>query len=125
MDSNLMRQMQEMQRRAEELQKGLAQMEAEGVSGGGLVRATLNGLGELKHLAIDPSLMKPDDHGIVEDLVVAACADGKGKLEARRFQDSKFIEDLLKSFGAGAPDSNLGVRGWLPCGARKRAPHPV
>jgi DNA-binding YbaB/EbfC family protein len=73
MDSNLMRQMQEMQRRAEELQKGLAQMEAEGVSGGGLVRATLNGLGELKQLAIDPSLMKPEDHGIVEDLVVAAC----------------------------------------------------
>ena len=44
MDSNLMRQMQEMQRRADELQKGLAAMEAEGVSGGGLVRATLNGL---------------------------------------------------------------------------------
>jgi len=106
MDSNLMRQMQEMQRRAEELQKGLAQMEAEGVSGGGLVRATLNGLGELTRLAIDPSLMKPEDHGIVEDLVVAACTDGKAKLEARRFQDSKFIEDLLKSFGAGAPDSN-------------------
>jgi DNA-binding YbaB/EbfC family protein len=106
MDSNLMRQMQEMQRRADELQKGLAQMEAEGVSGGGLVRATLNGLGELKRLAIDPSLLKPEDHGIVEDLVVAACADGKVKLEAKRFQDSKFIEDLLKSFGAGAPDSN-------------------
>src|SRR6267142_5812803 len=108
MDSNLMRQMQEMQRRAEELQKGLAQMEAEGVSGGGLVRATLNGLGELKRLSIDPSLMKPEDHGIVEDLVVAACSDAKVKLEARRFQDSKFVEDLLKSFGAGAgaPDTD-------------------
>jgi hypothetical protein len=106
MDSNLMRQMQEMQRRADELQKGLAQMEAEGISGGGLVRATLNGLGELKSLTIDPSLMKPEDHGIVEDLVIAACADGKVKLEARRFQDTKFIEDLLKSFGGGAPDSD-------------------
>jgi nucleoid-associated protein EbfC len=106
MDSNLMRRMQEMQRRADELQKGLAQMEAEGVSGGGLVRATLNGLGELKRLAIDPSLMKPEDHQILEDLVVAACADGKVKLEARRFQDSKFGENLLKSFGAGAPDSD-------------------
>jgi DNA-binding YbaB/EbfC family protein len=106
MDSNLMRRMQEMQRRADELQKGLAQMEAEGVSGGGLVRATLNGLGELKRLAIDPSLMKPEDHQILEDLVVAACADGRVKLEARRFQDSKFVENLLKSFGAGAPDSD-------------------
>ena len=106
MDSNLMRQMQEMQRRADELQKGLAAMEAEGVAGGGLVRATLNGLGELKKLAIDPSILKPDEHEIVEDLVVAACADAKVKLEARRFQDSKFVEDLLKSFGAGAPDSD-------------------
>jgi hypothetical protein len=42
----------------------------------------------------------------VEDLVVAACADGKTKLEARRFEDSKFVEDLLKSFGAGAPGSD-------------------
>jgi len=103
MDSNLLRQMQEMQRRAEELQKGLAAMEVEGVSGGGLVRATMNGLGELKRLAIDPSLMKPEEKEVVQDLVVAACADGKTKLEARRFQDSQFVENLLKSFSGGAP----------------------
>jgi DNA-binding YbaB/EbfC family protein len=104
MDSNLMRQMQEMQRRADELQKGLAAMEVEGVSGGGLVRATVNGLGELKKLSIDPSILKPDERGIVEDLVVAACADGKVKLEARRLQDSDFVQDLLKSFSTGLPD---------------------
>jgi DNA-binding YbaB/EbfC family protein len=106
MDSNLLRQMQDMQRRAGELQKGLAAMEVEGIAGGGLVRAIMNGLGELKSIAIDPSLLKSDEHQIVEDLVVAACADGKTKLEARRFEDSKFVEDLLKSFGAGAPDSD-------------------
>jgi DNA-binding YbaB/EbfC family protein len=106
MDSNLLRQVQDMQRRADELQKGLAAMEVEGIAGGGLVRAVMNGLGELKSIVIDPSLLKPDEHQIVEDLVVAACADGKTKLEARRFEDSKFVEDLLKSFGAGAPDSD-------------------
>ncbi|HEY4264257.1 MAG TPA: YbaB/EbfC family nucleoid-associated protein [Micropepsaceae bacterium] len=106
MDSNLLRQMQEMQRRADELQKGLAAMEVEGVSGGGLVRATVNGLGELKALSIDSSLLKPEEKGIVEDLVVAACADGKMKLEARRMQDSQFLQDLLKSFSAGLPDSD-------------------
>jgi hypothetical protein len=106
MDSNMLRQMQEMQRRADELQKGLAAMEVEGVSGGGLVRATVNGLGELKKLSIDPSLLKPDEHQIVEDLVVAACADGKAKLEARRFQDSQFLQDLLKSFGGDFPGSD-------------------
>jgi len=106
MDSNLLRQMQEMQRRADEMQKGLAAMEAEGVAGGGLVRAAVNGLGELKKLSIDPSLMKPEEHGIVEDLVVAAVADAKAKLEARRFEDSQFLQDLLKNFGAGFSGSD-------------------
>jgi DNA-binding YbaB/EbfC family protein len=106
MDPKLMYQMQEMQRRADELQKGLASIEVEGVSGGGLVRATVNGLGELKKLAIDPSLMKADEHGVVEDLVVAACADGKVKLESQRLQDSQFIQDLLKSFGGDPPNSD-------------------
>lgn len=101
MDSNLLKQLQDMQRRAEELQKGLASMEVEGVAGGGLVRATINGLGELKKISIDPSILKPDEHGVVEDLVVAACADGKAKLEAKRFQDAAFVQDLLKSFGSG------------------------
>jgi DNA-binding YbaB/EbfC family protein len=106
MDAKLMQQMQEMQRRADELQKGLAAIEVEGVSGGGLVRATVNGLGELKKLAIDPSLLKPEEQTIVEDLVVAACADGKVKLESRRMQDSQFIQDLLKSFGGGPPNTD-------------------
>ena len=76
MDSNFLKQMQDMQRRAEELQKGLAAMEVEGVAGGALVRVTINGLGELKKISIDPSILKPEERGVVEDLVVAACADG-------------------------------------------------
>jgi len=98
MDPNMLRQVQEMQRRAEELQKGLAALQVEGVSGAGLVRVTMNGLGEVKELHIDPSLMKPEEHHIVEDLVVAACNDAKIKMEARRFEDAKFIQDLLHSF---------------------------
>jgi len=104
MDSNFLKQMQDMQRRAEELQKGLASMEVEGVAGGGLVRAIINGLGEVKKISIDPSILKPQERGVVEDLVVAACADGKTKLEAKRFQDSEFVQDLLKSFGGGGTD---------------------
>jgi len=98
MDSNIMRQVQEMQRRAEELQKGLAAMEVEGTAGGGLVGVLVNGLGDIKKLRIDPSLLKPEDHQIVEDLVVAAYADGKKKLETRRLEDADFLGNLLKSF---------------------------
>ena len=100
MDSNMLRQMQEVQRRAEALQKGLASIEVEGVSGGGLVRVTINGLSEIKKVHIDPSLMKPEESHVVEDLVVAASDDGKIKLEARRMQDTQFIQDLLASFNS-------------------------
>ena len=99
MTPDLMGQLQEMQRRAEELQKGLAAMEVDGVSGGGLVRATLNGLGELKSISIDPSLLKPEEVRILEDLVVAACADGKHKLETKRASDTQFLSDLFKGLG--------------------------
>ena len=99
MSPDIMHQLEELQRRAAEIQKGLAAMEVEGVAGAGLVRAILNGLGELKSIAIDSSLMKPEEHRIVEDLVVAACADGKAKLEARRANDTQFLSDLFRSLG--------------------------
>ena len=98
MDSNMMRQVQEMQRRAEELQKALASMEVEGVAGGGLVGVLVNGLGDIKKVRIDDSLMKPEEKHVVEDLVAAAYADGKKKLEARRFEDAGFLGNLMKSF---------------------------
>ena len=97
MSPDFMQQLEELQRRAGEIQKGLAAMEVEGVSGAGMVRALLNGLGELKSISIDPSLLKPEEQRIVEDLVVAACADGKAKLEARRANDTQFLSDLFRS----------------------------
>ena len=99
MTPDFLRQLQDMQRRAEELQKGLSAMEVDGVSGGGLVRATLNGLGELKSISIDPSLLKPEELRILQDLVVAACADGRHKVETQRANDTQFLSDLFKSLG--------------------------
>ena len=78
----LMKQAQQMQERAQRLQEELAQMEVAGQSGGGLVRVTLNGKGDLKGLKVDPTLMRPDETEILEDLIVAAAADAKAKVEA-------------------------------------------
>ena len=102
MDSNMMRQVQEMQRRAEELQQAMAAMEVEGVAGGGLVGVVVNGLGYVKKVRIDRSLMKPEEQHVVEDLVAAAYADGKKKLETRRMQDAGFLGNLMKSFMPGS-----------------------
>ncbi len=79
----MMKQAQQIQERMQQMQEELAAMEIGGEAGGGLVRVTLNGKGELKGLRIDPSLMKPDETEIVEDLIVAAAADAKTKVESQ------------------------------------------
>jgi DNA-binding YbaB/EbfC family protein len=77
---NMMKAAQEMKGRMEEFQSKIADMTAEGRSGGGLVVVTLNGKGELKGLKIDPSLVS-DDVSVLEDLIIAAHKDAKGKVE--------------------------------------------
>jgi DNA-binding YbaB/EbfC family protein len=78
----MMKQVGEMQARMQQMQEELAAIEIEGQSGGGLVKVTLSGKGDVKKVRIDPSLVKPDEAEILEDLVVAAAQDAKGKLDA-------------------------------------------
>lgn len=78
----MMKQVKEMQERMQRLQDELGAMEIDGRAGGGLVSVTLTGKGDLKRVKIDPSLLKPEDAEIVEDLIVAASADAKAKVEA-------------------------------------------
>ena len=78
----MMKQVGQLQARMKEMQEDLARLEVEGQSGGGLVKVTLDGKGEVKKVRIDASLMKPDDTEILEDLIVAAAADAKGKADA-------------------------------------------
>jgi len=77
----VMQQVGEMQARMQKMQEELGALEIEGQAGGGLVKATLSGKGEMKRIAIDPSLMKPHEAEILEDLVVAAAQDAKAKLD--------------------------------------------
>jgi hypothetical protein len=79
-----------------EMQDQLAALEVEGQSGGGLVKAVLSGKGELMRIAIDPSLMKPDEREVLEDLIVAALADGRGKAES-------VMQERMKDMAGGLP----------------------
>lgn len=72
----------EMKAKMEAMQAELADLSVEGRSGGGLVTVTLTGKGEMKGLKIDPSLFRDDDVGVLEDLIVAAHNDAKGKVES-------------------------------------------
>jgi DNA-binding YbaB/EbfC family protein len=78
---NLMKQAQEMQARMAELQEKLAAMDVEGAAGGGMVRVTLNGKGDMRRVKIEPSLLRPEEAEVVEDLIVAASADARAKAE--------------------------------------------
>ncbi len=78
----MMKQAQEIQGRMQKLQEELSGLEVEGQSGGGLVRVKLNGKLEARGVKIDPSLIKPEEAEILEDLIMAAFQDAKGKAEA-------------------------------------------
>jgi nucleoid-associated protein EbfC len=79
--SDLFKQAQDVQARANAMQEQLGTIEAEGMSGAGLVKLVLNGKAELKKIFIDPTLLRPDGQQIVEDPIAAAHADAKSKVE--------------------------------------------
>lgn len=78
----LMGKVKEMQERMQQMQAELAELECEGQSGGGLVKISLNGKGEIRRVTIDPDLVKPEEKEILEDLIVAAGQDAKAKVDA-------------------------------------------
>jgi len=78
----MMGKLQEMQTKMEEMQAEVQKLEVEGTAGGGMVRVTLSSKGEMRGISIDKSLYNPDEAEILEDLIMAAHADAKGKAEA-------------------------------------------
>jgi nucleoid-associated protein EbfC len=78
---NLMKQAQQMQTKMAEMQAKVAEMEVDGASGAGMVQVRLNGKFELKTIKIDPSLLKSEEAEMLEDLIIAAFNDAKGKVE--------------------------------------------
>ena len=78
----MMKQASEIQGRMQKMQEDLAALEVEGQSGAGLVKVKLNGKFDTRSIRIDPSLMKPEEAEILEDLVAAAYHDAKGKAES-------------------------------------------
>ncbi len=93
---NMMKQVQELQSKMAELQAELENMEVEGTSGGGLVKVTLTGKGTMARVSIDPSLIKPDEAEILEDLILAAHNDAKQKSE-------KTMAEKMQALTSGLP----------------------
>ncbi len=92
----MMKQAKAMQEKMHGLQAEIAETTASGQAGGGVVSVTLKGTGELVAVELDPSLLKADEKDILEDLLVAAHADAKRKLDA-------VIQEKTSALTAGLP----------------------
>jgi DNA-binding YbaB/EbfC family protein len=92
----MMKQAQEMQAKMAEMQERLADIEVPGQAGAGMISVVLNGKGELRSLKIDPKLVDPGEVEVLEDLVVAAFNDAKGKVEAAVQEETSKLMGGLK-----------------------------
>jgi DNA-binding YbaB/EbfC family protein len=92
----MMKQAAQLQTKMQELQAELDRTEVEGAAGAGLVTVTLNAKGEMRGVKIDPSLIKPEEKEILEDLLVAAHADARRKAE-------EVMQDKMKALTGGLP----------------------
>ena len=98
----LMQQAQAMQRKLEEAQGRMGETSASGTSGGGLVTVALKGPGDITAVTIDDSLLVPGEGEILADLIVAAHADAKRRLDA-------INNDLMRE--AAGPMAGMNIPG--------------
>jgi DNA-binding YbaB/EbfC family protein len=94
--TQMMKQAQELQGRMAEMQAEMERTTVEGRSGGGMVVVSLNGKGDMTGVKVDASLLKPGEGEILEDLIVAAHADAKSKVE-------EAMKEKMKALTGGLP----------------------
>lgn len=87
----LMRQAQEMQKKMQQAQEELANVEFEGAAGGGMVKTIVTGDGVAKKVTIDESLISKDEKDILEDLIIASFNDAKAKADAGSSDSMKSV----------------------------------
>jgi nucleoid-associated protein EbfC len=101
---NMMKQARELQERLQALQSEVEAMEIEGSAAGGLVKVVVDGKSALKTVKIDPSVVKADEVEILEDLIVAAVNDARGKAEtAAREKVQQIAGGMTLPPGFGMP----------------------
>lgn len=92
----MMKEMAGLKSKMEAMQAELDETLVEGRSGGGMVSVTLTAKGALKAIQIDPDILKPEDREMVEDLILAAHADARSKIEG-------VIAEKMKALTGGLP----------------------
>jgi nucleoid-associated protein EbfC len=92
----LMKQAAELKSKMEAMQAELDRIEVEGAAGGGLVTLKISGKGEVRTARVDDTLLKLDQKDILQDLIVAAHADARHKLET-------VLQERMQALTGGLP----------------------
>ncbi|MGD9543243.1 MAG: YbaB/EbfC family nucleoid-associated protein [Methylocystis sp.] len=92
----LMKQAQQMQAKMAEAQLELEQTVVEGEAGGGMVKVVLTAKGSMKSISIDPSLLKPEEKEILQDLILTAHMQARAKAEDA-------MSEKMKALTGGLP----------------------
>lgn len=77
---DMMKKVQEMQAKMQQVQEEIARLEVQGQAGAGLVTVSMTGRNDVKKLTIDPSLLS-EDITMLEDLIAAAVNDAVRRVE--------------------------------------------
>ncbi len=94
--NNMLKQAQELQKKMADAQKKVEELEAEGTSGGGLVKVKINGKNITTSINIDDSLISKDEKEILEDLIVAALNDARENVQKKIAEEMNSLTGGLK-----------------------------
>lgn len=92
--NNMIKQAQDLQKKMAEAQEKVETLEAEGISGGGIVKITINGKNNVTSVNIDETAIDQNEKEILEDLIVAAFNDARDKIQRK-------IADEMSSLTGG------------------------
>jgi len=92
--NNMIKQAQDLQKKMAEAQEKVETLEAEGISGGGIVKVTINGKNNVTSVNIDETAIDKNEKEILEDLIVAAFNDARDKIQRK-------IADEMSSLTGG------------------------
>lgn len=99
---NILKQAQQMQAKMQQVQEGLLEKRVEADAGGGMVKAIVNGKGDLVQIKLDPEVVDPQDVEMLEDLVVAAVNQAAKKAaEMAESEMSKVAGGMLGGLPGG------------------------
>jgi len=103
----MMGKMKEVQGKIKEAQDNLVRVNASGESGGGMVKAIVNGKKQVISIDIDPAILRAEDKVLVQDLIVAAVNKASEDVEILAKEElKKATEGLLPNI-PGMDLSNL------------------